>query len=525
MILSVPLLLPLLGFACAGIAVRQALVQESADGHIFITTFDVAGGAPISPTAPAESSISQSTTNSTLVSVSLSLMSTTRTTTKTSVAEPAVSSLVKSSSVISIYPYSSSSPTANLTASRLTYSTSGRSSSLLSHLTSNDRAHPTLSSISSWYKMTTIDSSSTGKSAQASPASSTSRPLPTAIISTASPYRTMVQASASASSSLSFTSTITSAPKPAGNGTSLGSWPASVIYCLQSNGQPIIMVGYVTTGTNGVSTITNTSPSQSILSATVRAPCSGEIAVFSAGTSTTIELSTLPVASTFSQAVAAQTLSVNGTPVIYSPMTLPRYSNTEPVEISTSFVETVNSQTTTQSGWWLIGPYGRIDPPNNTPWRTGSGNLGCIGGPLFCNAPCGHVNVGGGWFVHIPLIICTPDITGPPGWPGGPIVSGPGEPINGPPPYPKSPDDPMKHDPSNCDKDGIECSVSTTTATRSSTSSQTPSDTASKTPYFLIAGKNAIKVLSSKRSRRLTLSLMNYSHPTLTNRTRVALFE
>ncbi|KAL9133819.1 MAG: hypothetical protein Q9175_005001 [Cornicularia normoerica] len=303
----------------------------------------------------------------------------------------------------------------------------------------------------------------------------------------------MVQASASASSSLSFTSTITSAPKPAGNGTSLGSWPASITYCLQSNGQPIIMIGYVATGTNGVSTITNASPSQSILSATVRASCSGEIAVFSAGTTTTIKLSTLPVASTFSQAVAAQTLSVNGTPVIYSPMTLPGYSNTEPVEISTSFVETVNGQTTTQSGWWLIGPYGRIDPPNNTPWRTGSGNLGCIGGLLFCNAPCGHVDVGGGWFVHISLIICTPGITGPPGWPGGPIVSGPGEPNNGPPPYPKNPDDPRTYDPSNCAKDGIECSVPTSTATRNSTSSQTSSDIVSRTPYFLIAGTNAIQ--------------------------------
>ncbi|KAL9132111.1 MAG: hypothetical protein Q9175_006608 [Cornicularia normoerica] len=303
----------------------------------------------------------------------------------------------------------------------------------------------------------------------------------------------MVQASASALSSLSFMSTITSAPKPTGNGTSLGSWPASVTYCLQSNGQPIIMVGYVATGTNGVSTITNTSPSQSMLSATVRASCSGEIAVFSAGTTTTIELSTLPVASTFSQAVAAQTLSVNGTPVIYSPMTLPGYSNTEPVEISTSFVETVNGQTTTQSGWWLIGAYGRIDPPNNTPWRTGSGNFGCIGGPLFCAAPCGNVNVGGGWFVHMLFTKCTPGITGPPGWPGGPIVVGLGEPINGPPPYPKSPDDPRKHNPSNCDKDGIECSVPTTSATRNSISSQTSSDTVSKTPYFLIAGTNAVQ--------------------------------
>ena len=500
MILSLPLLLPLLSCAYASIAVRQALVHESADGHIFITTLDAAGGAPISPSTPARSSISQSAANSIFVSAS----STIRTIIKTSAAEPAVSSLAKPSSMISIYTYSSSSPTANLAANRPTRSTLGGSSSHLSHLASNNKAHPTLSSTSSWSRIISIDLSSSGKSTQASPASSISRPLPTATISPTSPYRTIVQASASASSSLSFTSTITSAPKPAGNGTRLGNWPASITYCLQSNGQPIIMVGYMATGTNGVSTITNTSPSQSILSATVRASCSGEVAVFSAGTITTIKLSTLPVASTFSQAVAAQTLSVNGTPVIYSPITLPGYSNTEPVKISTSFVETVNNQTTTQAGWWLIGPYGRIDPPNNRPWRTDSGNFGCISEPLFCDAPCDNVNVGGGWFVHIPLTKCTPGITGPPGWPGGPIiVSGPGEPINDPPPYPKSSDDPKKYNPSNCDKDGIECSVPTITTTRNSTSLQTSSDIASKTPYFLIAAKYADQSIIERELRNV----------------------
>ena len=278
------------------------------------------------------------------------------------------------------------------------------------------------------------------------------------------------------------------------------------------------MIGFVTTGASGVSSITNTSPAQSIVSDTLGASCLGEIAIFTTGTTTTIDLSTLPVASTFQQETGAQTMTMSGTPVVYSPTTLPGYDNTEPIEISTSFVETVNGQTTTQWGWWLIGPHGHIDPPRTGPWRTGPGNFGCIGGLLLCHAPCGDVDVGGGWFVHIPFAKCNPGISGPPGWPGGPIVVGSGGPDDVPP-YPTGPEDPGNDDPDDCDEDGIECSKTTTsmtpsslfsqtssgkttaTMTPSSHFSQTSSGTTSKTAYFLIAATNAVQSVIEQELR------------------------
>lgn len=289
----------------------------------------------------------------------------------------------------------------------------------------------------------------------------------------------------------------------------MGTWPASITYCSLSSGEPVIVVGFVTTSADGSSTITNTTPSQSVIFKSQGPSCTGEIAVSSSGSTMTIELSTLPIASTFTQDVTAQTLTISGTPIVYSPTTLPGYHNTEPIEISTSFVETVNGQTTTQWGWWLIGPHGRIDPPNNRPWRTGAGNFGCIGGLLLCNAPCGDVDVGGGWFIHIPFARCSPGITGPPGWPGGPIVVGLGGPDADPPPYPEGPADPVNDDPDECDDEGIDCSMTTTTATgnyissltssgmtmttRTPVSSLTSSATISKTAYFVIAATDAVQ--------------------------------
>ena len=210
-----------------------------------------------------------------------------------------------------------------------------------------------------------------------------------------------------------------------------------------------------------------------------------------AGTTTNVELSTLPVASTFPPEVAAETLTISGVPVVYSPVTLPGYTNIEPAEIFTTFVEQVNGQATTQAGWWLIGPHGRIDPPTNKPWRVGPGNFGCIAGPLLCDAPCGDVDVGGGWFIHIFSNKCTPGITGPPGWPGSPIVFGSGGPDDDPPPYDDTPEGPGNEEPDDCDEDGVRCSMSTTTATQSSTPSQTSSSVISMIPYLLIAAVGA----------------------------------
>ena len=246
------------------------------------------------------------------------------------------------------------------------------------------------------------------------------------------------------------------------------------------------MVGFVTTPITGVPVITNTSPSQSVITDTPGSTCLGEVAVTNAGTTTTIELSTLPVASTFTQENAVQTLTQTGEPVVYSPITLSGYDNPEPIEISTGFVETLNGQTTTQWGWWLIGPHGRIDPPVNRPWRRGSGSFGCIGGPLLCDAPCGDLDVGLGWFISIISASCSPGITGPPGWPGGPIIFGSGLPPDDLPPYPRPDNDPQPDNDNDCEDDGMECSAT-------SVSSQVSSGTASKTPYFLVAAEGAVQ--------------------------------
>ena len=250
------------------------------------------------------------------------------------------------------------------------------------------------------------------------------------------------------------------------------------------------MIGFVTTGINGLSTITNISPSQSIISDTVKS--SYLIAVTESDTTTTIELSSLPIASTFSQETAIETLTISDTPIVYSPTSLSGYSNIEPIEISTSFIETVNGQITTQWGWWLIGPYGHIDLPQDKPLRLDTSNFGCIGGPLLCNAPCGDVDVSGGWFIHITSTKCSSGITGLPGWPGGPIVFTV-EPDDDPPPYHESSGDHENDEPDNCDEEGVECSTTTSTVTKNSVSSQKSSGSASKTAYFIIAATNAVQ--------------------------------
>lgn len=336
--------------------------------------------------------------------------------------------------------------------------------------------------------------SSSRDSIQASPASSTSRPFPATTSSTASLHISGSHVSAFLVTSATRVRSISTE-----SGAKLGIWPATVTYCMQSNNQPVLMVGFVTIGTNGISTVTNTSPSQSVVSDPTGSPCLGEVAISSAGTTTIIQLSTLPIASTLSQDAVAQIVTLSGTPVVYSPVTLSGYDNIDPIEISTGFVEIVNGHTTTQWGWWLIGPHGLIDPPVNRPWRTGPGNFGCIGGPLLCNAPCGDVDVGFGWFIHIVSGSCSPGSTGPPGWPGGPIIFGSGEPVDDPPPYPESPEDPGNEDPNECNEDEMECSTTTTMNTKSSVTSQISSSAASKTPYFLIAAENAVQTLIEKQ--------------------------
>lgn len=188
------------------------------------------------------------------------------------------------------------------------------------------------------------------------------------------------------------------------------------------------MVGYgfVTTHSGGLSSVTNSIPSQTLVSTSTGLVCAGEVAVISNGLTTTIELSTLPSATPYPQSAAAASVEVitqSGVPIIYDIETLSGYQNSQPILISTDFVEVVNGQTTTQAGWWLIGYHGRIQVPKIGPWTTTGGTWGCIGGPALCDVPCGDVDIGLGFFVHLPLAGCSGQ-TGPPGWPGGPIISG-----------------------------------------------------------------------------------------------------
>lgn len=195
-------------------------------------------------------------------------------------------------------------------------------------------------------------------------------------------------------------------------------------------------MGYVTTLADGKSSITNTSPSQSLLSASAGSGCAGEVAVSSDGLTATIQLSNLPSATPFPQ-YGAQLVTQSGTVAKYSPETLSGYNNAQPIEISTNFVEVINGHTTTQGGWWIIGAYGHIEVPKDRPWNTGKG-IGCIGGPALCSMPCGVVDVGLDLFVLIDHDDCTPDEKGPSGFPGGPILSI--NPISDPP-YPQEGED------------------------------------------------------------------------------------
>lgn len=203
-------------------------------------------------------------------------------------------------------------------------------------------------------------------------------------------------------------------------------WPSSITFISESSNVPVVAIAFVTT-VNGTSMITNSQPKQSLVTPTGSAI--SQVAVTEGNITTTLNIASLPTASPLPQASGVQVVSESGSPVIYSPLTLSGYSNTEPVEISTDFVEVINGQTTTQGGWWLIGAGGAIDPPKDKPWKDGGDTVGCIGGPLLCNTP--WVDIGGGFGVQVP----GSDNTGPPGYPGGPVDGADEDPEDNPPPY------------------------------------------------------------------------------------------
>ena len=227
-------------------------------------------------------------------------------------------------------------------------------------------------------------------------------------------------------SSATFTPTSSSFSNLAGTNSSI--WPASITFVSESGSVPVVGIAFITTVGGTSSFVTNTQPKQSLVTPTTSAV--GQVAIIEGNTTTTLKLASLPTASPLPQASGVQVISESGSPVTYSPLTLSGYSNSEPAEISTNFVEVINGQTTTQGGWWLIGANGIIDPPKNRPWKSdGDIGVGCIGGPLLCNTA--WVDIGGGFGVQIP----GSGEIGPPGYPGGPVDGMDDEPEESPPPY------------------------------------------------------------------------------------------
>ena len=127
------------------------------------------------------------------------------------------------------------------------------------------------------------------------------------------------------------------------------------------NKLPVVGIAFVTT-ISGISFITNTQPKQSLITTTSSAITTlgsaiGQVAITEGNTSTTLKLAGLPTASLQPQPSGIQVVSESGSPVVYSPLTLSTYFNTEPVEISTNFVDVINGQTTTKEvgGLWKPG--------------------------------------------------------------------------------------------------------------------------------------------------------------------------
>ena len=198
-------------------------------------------------------------------------------------------------------------------------------------------------------------------------------------------------------------------------------YPSTVTFVTTTDGSTVVGVAFVTTTADGGSTITNSIPQQSAVG-------TGEVAVTMGGTTTTITLSDLPSPTPLPHNVGVDVVVESGVPVTYSPRTLTGYANlTAPFMISTTFVETVDGHTTTQAGWWLIGPGGVISPPSNKPWKPPGGDVGCLEDPNACDPNI--VIIGGGWGIHIPGLNLPKGTIGPPGYPGGKVSGGsaPGE--------------------------------------------------------------------------------------------------
>ena len=130
-------------------------------------------------------------------------------------------------------------------------------------------------------------------------------------------------------------------------------WPASITFVAETSSSTAVGVAFVTT-VNGTAVITTTKPQQSLVPATESGSGYELIAITESSTTVTLTLNDLPTATLPSQPTGVQVVTDSGVPVTYSPITLSGYDNTEPVEISTTFTESIDGHTTTQGGWYVI---------------------------------------------------------------------------------------------------------------------------------------------------------------------------
>ena len=161
--------------------------------------------------------------------------------------------------------------------------------------------------------------------------------------------------SSSIPSGLSLTSALSTPPITENPATTSGYWPASITFVAQSSSSDVVGVAFLTT-VNGTAKITTTQPPQSLISPSASGATYSLIAITVGGSTTTLTLTDLPTATIPSEPTGVQVVTESGIPVIYSPITLSGYNNTEPVEISTIFTEIVDGQTTTQGGWYVMFP-------------------------------------------------------------------------------------------------------------------------------------------------------------------------
>ena len=258
-------------------------------------------------------------------------------------SDPSVSSTPSAASVLGLAVGSSASNQLGLNVSSTTYNVAGRPAS---NLSSSIRSGPSVSSTPSATSVLGLAVNSSASNQLGLSVSSTTynvAGLPASTLSSSIP------------SGLSLTSALSTPPITENPATTSNYWPASITFVAQSSSSDVVGVAFLTT-VNGTAKITTTQPPQSLISPSASGATYSLIAITVGGSTTTLTLTDLPTATIPSEPTGVQVVTESGNPVIYSPITLSGYDNTEPVEISTIFTEIVDGQTTTQGGWYVMFP-------------------------------------------------------------------------------------------------------------------------------------------------------------------------